>query len=392
VSELSTNEYIPNPFKMVNGSQVKNNKDWEIQRIYIKEMLAHYQYGHMPPKPKSVIVEKRKTRMVYNGKAIEEKFLLLINKNGKKLTMRIGIVRPGIQGKFPVIIKNDVFLFDSTDIKDVTAKEYFKKSRRFEIQDFVNQEAIKRSYIICKFIRTDIAKDHKNNRDKGVFTLYPEYDWGTIAAWAWGYQIILDALEKESFVNMNKVVATGHSRGGKTALCAGIYDERISIAAPNSSGSGGTGSWRFFDTTQKPQTILFHEKNHHYWWTPNLFQFVDKERKLPYDAHFAKVLIAPRALINTHARHDYWANPYGTYLTYLAAQPVFDWLGVSDHNAIHWRDGGHNQDIEDWLALFDYCEMIFYNKRTNRVYNDNPFPDLYRFDNILNYSQPLDID
>jgi len=70
-----------------------------------------------------------------------------------------------------------------------------------------------------------------------------------------------------------------------------------------------------------------------------------------------KALIAPRGLINCHARQDYWANPYGTELTYRAAQTVFDWLGASDHQSIHWRQGGHAQNEEDWEALLDFAEV-----------------------------------
>jgi hypothetical protein len=286
------------------------------------------------------------------------------------------------EGRFPVIIKNDIFLFDSTDIKDKEKLALYKKSRRFEIVDFVTQEGLKRHYIICKFIRGDIAADHKDNQDSGVFPLYPDEDFGTIAAWAWAYPVVLDVLKKTDFADMSKVVATGHSRGGKTALCAGIYEERIAITAPNSSGSGGTGSWRYFDPEQKPQTIAGHTPLRDYWWTPPLFQFAGQEDRMPFDAHTAKALIAPRALINTHARHDYWANPYGTYLTYLAAQPVFDWLGVSSNQAIHWRDGKHNQLVEDWQALFDFCDWIFFQKPTDRMFNDNPHPDRYTFDHL----------
>ena len=80
----------------------------------------------------------------------------------------------------------------------------------------------------------------------GIFPLYPEYDWGTIAAWAWTHSLVANVLDQLELIDMKKIVATGHSRGGKTALCAGVYDERIAITAPNSSGTGGTGSLRYF--------------------------------------------------------------------------------------------------------------------------------------------------
>jgi hypothetical protein len=392
---------LANPFIKPDSSYITSKKEWKEQREYLKEMLAYYQYGRMPSKPDSIIIEKTLKLVDDKQEAVTELINLILRRNGKRLSIRLGIYRPDKEARFPVIIQNDVFRFDSLEIADINQRKRYKEAQRFEIQEFVLREVISRGYVLCKFIRTDIALDHNNNRESGVFALYPEYDWGTIAAWAWGYQVILDFLAKENYIDISKVVATGHSRGGKTALCAGIYDDRIFITAPNSSGTGGTGSWRFFDqnvkadrryytrSTEESQTLLHHRKVFPYWWSNNLFQFVGQEEKIPFDAHTAKILIAPRALINTHARHDYWANPYGTYLTYLAAQPVFDWLGVGQLNVIHWRDGGHNQNEEDWSALFDYCDLIFFNKKTDRLYNNNPYPDLYDFDGWLPvYSTP----
>jgi len=122
-------------------------------------------------------------------------------------------------------------------------------------------------------------------------------------------------------------------------LCAGIYDERIAITAPHVSGPGGTGSWRFFDPNQRPYGLEAVKERHPYFWTPRLFSFVGHEDRLPFDGHSAKALIAPRVLLNTHTRKDYETNPYGTYLTHLAAQRVFDLLEAPDNCLIHWRDG-----------------------------------------------------
>ena len=131
-------------------------------------------------------------------------------------------------------------------------------------------------------------------QSKGVFPLYPEYDWGTIAVWAWGYQLIIDYFETLDFVDVNKIVVTGHSRGGKTAFCGGIYDERIAITAPNSSGLGGTASHRYFELGQNEQTIGHASIANPHWWTPEFFNLAGFETRIPYDSHFGKAIIAPR--------------------------------------------------------------------------------------------------
>ena len=154
------------------------------------------------------------------------------------------------------------------------------------------------------------------------YPLYPEYDCGALAVWGWGHGVVLDALDQLGVADMSKVAVTGHSRGGKAALCASIYEDR-----------------------------------------------------LPFDAHFAKVVIAPRALVNCHARQDYWANPYGIELTHRAAEVVFEWLNAGDRIGLHWRDGKHAQNQEDWAALLDFADHHFFDKKTDRRFDNWNYPD-----------------
>lgn len=86
------------------------------------------------------------------------------------------------------------------------------------------------------------------------------------------------------------------------------------------------------------------------------------EDKLPFDLHFAKALIAPRALISTDGLSDTWANTFGTQVTWRAAQEVFDFLGVPQNNALHMRDGAHKFQSLDWLAIVDFADSVFFGK------------------------------
>ena len=95
--------------------------------------------------------------------------------------------------------------------------------------DDVISKALEMGYSISKYAREDLALDNKK-REGRVYDLYPEYTWGAIAAWAWGYQLVIDALEQMDAIDLERIVTTGHSRGGKTALAGAIFDERIAIA------------------------------------------------------------------------------------------------------------------------------------------------------------------
>jgi dienelactone hydrolase len=364
VNELPVHKGMPDPFTKPDGTRLKSKKDWPAQRVYLKAMLAHYQYGTMPPRPKQFDLARVDSKPIMVGKAIQERYAITLARNNKKMTFHFELIRPKEGERLPTIVKNCSVYFKGQGRSKKTADRDMNAAI----------EAVRRGYLLCKFDRTEVAADRADNRKAGVFPLYPEYDWATIAAWAWAHGVVVDALDRLKLVDTKRIVATGHSRGGKTAMCAGIYDERVAITAPNSSGTGGTGSLRYFEKGQKEQRLILHKTQFPHWWVHRFSEFGGKEERLPYDAHTAKSLIAPRALINAHARQDYWANPLGTELTYQAADKVFDWLGAKGKQGIHWRDGGHAQGQEDWLALLDFADWQFFKKKPNRRFSTLAYP------------------
>jgi hypothetical protein len=73
-----------------------------------------------------------------------------------------------------------------------------------------------------------------------------------------------------------------------------------------------------------------------------------------------KALIAPRALLCTEALQDLWANPQGSWLTHVAAQPVFELCATHlRHNAIAFRDGGHAHTPGRLVFLAGLCGCGF---------------------------------
>ncbi len=380
VDRLEPQPDMPDPFVGPDGNRITSRKQWPGQREYLKAMLAHYQYGRMPPKPGNLSVKQTSAKKVLGGSATDIRLTLTFRHNAKSLDLRVGILRPNGPGPFPVVIKNDRQLFDEP-VRDPSMQSkrdigrYEESLAGYRDDMGVFEEAARRGYAICKFVRTDLAEDDMGHRNVGVFPMYPDYDWGVIAAWAWGYQLVIDALAGLDFVDMEKIVATGHSRGGKTALCAGIYDERITLCAPNSSGTGGTGSLRYFEQDQRQQVISVHILRQEHWWAQRFMEFSDNAPRLPFDSHFNKALIAPHGLINPHARQDYWANPYGTELTSRAAEIVFDWLGCGDNIAMHWRQGEHAQGPEDWRALLDFADGYFFGRKPARRFDVLAYPD-----------------
>ena len=385
VDELPVQNDMPDPFIMEDGSRVQSLEDWNEQKKYIRAMLEHYLYGTVPPLPKQVEVEKHGSESVFNGKGLRETYTLTIRRNGLSASSKLVVVRPRANKRYPTIIKNDRVAFDKYEDENLAENpKYAKVLKRLQAKlkeldentQFAGKEAVRRGYLLCRFEREALATDARGeDRSAGVYPLYPEYTWRALAVWGWAHGIVLDALNQFNLVDMNKVVATGHSRGGKAALCAGIFDERVTITAPNSSGTGGTGSYRFFEEGQRPQSIKSHIGKYELWFPPAYFTFAEKEERMPFDSHFSRVLVAPRAFLNCHARQDYHANPYGTELTHHATRVVYEWMEAGDKIALHWREGGHAQNIEDWSTLFDFSDQQFFGKPSNTSFNNWAYPD-----------------
>ncbi len=353
VDTLPDIKELPDPFLMNNGRRVKTRADWAKRRKEIKAMILYYQYGHMPPAPKNITAKELSSETVYEGGATKKHVLLSIGP-GKKVKVNVGIIIPKGKGPFPVILKND--------------------SRIFNVP--IAEEVVKRGLIVADYVRTELDPDRKAAVGPAQ-EAYPDYDWATLAVWAWGGMRVIDYLVTLDVVDKKKIAFTGHSRGGKTALLAGALDERIALVAPNGSGCGGAGCYRFEGENAESLEQITNPRRFAYWFHPRFRDFADKETRLPFDQHFLKALVAPRALISVDALGDLWANPLGTQQSHRGAQPVFDFLGAGDKLGIYYRTGGHAQSKDDWRTLVDFADKIFFGKvpAGGKRFDKLPFAD-----------------
>ncbi|MFH1742313.1 MAG: acetylxylan esterase [bacterium] len=348
VDQLPVVEELPNPFLMNDGSMVRTEEDWLKRREEIKEIILHYSYGHTPPPPDNLTAEIVSSKTVYGGAATEKRILLSMGPD-RKVTMRIGMIVPKGGGPFPVILK------ETSELGHVP----------------IARELIERGYIVAEYVRTDLDPDEKNIVGPAQ-AAYPDYDWATIAVWAWGASRVVDYFMTLDIVDKDRIAVTGHSRGGKTALLAGALDERITLTVPNGSGAGGAGCYRLLG--EGSETLKIITTNFPHWFHPRLSTFADKVNRLPFDQHFLKALVAPRALLSTESVDDLWANPYGTQQTHLAAQEVYEFLGVCEKIGIHFRRGQHDQTVEDWQALADFADKMFFGKDVGRNFIELRYP------------------
>ena len=192
-------------------------------------------------------------------------------------------------------------------------------------------------------------------------------------------------------VDMDKIIATGHSRGGQAAMAAGIFDERIDIVAPSTGGPWSVGSYRQRDPKGYRGTMdyprLIREQFPH-WYHPRYLGFEGKLEKLPWDAATLVALTAPRPLLNVNAVGDGINNGLAHEAGIRVGMRIYGWMGAEKWCRLHWRDQtntygqkGHDQGPEELLVLFDFADECFFDKPCGpSTFNAEPHSDTWIYD------------
>jgi hypothetical protein len=342
---------LPDPFLRPDGTRIRTKEEWPKQRQRLLDLVLKYEYGQLPPSSDKVAGKLLGSKDL--GEGTEQTILLSMGPSQAVHTHLI-LTLPTGRGPFSAIVCGD--LCWGRVHPDIVA------------------QILKRGYALAEFDRTEIAPD--SQEVGGLYIVYPDYHGGRLAAWAWGYHRVIDYLYTVRTVDKEPVIATGHSRGGKATLLAGATDERIALTAPNNSGCGGAGCYRF--QAGKSEDIRAILKNFPFWFEPHFGNFIGRVDQLPFDQHTVKALIAPRRLLSTEALGDLWANPMGTQRTYQAAKEVFDFLGTGDRIGITFRPGKHEHNALDWTTLLDFADWQLWGKKTSRKFDQLAFPDAPR--------------
>ncbi len=349
-----THTELPDVLRDAGGRRITSAEEWRRHRRQLLSLIE-IEYGALPPTPPATTGHLLHSHPAPRlPDAIHAQYRLATGPNGD-FTFLLDVLMPKAADRaWPVIVTGDgCWGFVADDIA---------------------AEVLRRGYALAQFIRTEIVPDvyHTHGeRNAGLYTVYPGIDYGALAAWAWGYHRCIDFLTTLPFVDAARIAVTGHSRGGKAALLAGATDERIALTAPNNSGCGGAGCFRIQGAGS--ETLKDIVTRFPYWFSRRFQTWIDNERALPFDQHFVKALVAPRALLSTEALGDLWANPSGTFQTHLAAREVYRLLGHEARIGIWYRAGGHAQGLEDWRALLDFADWHLLGKAPVRRFDIDPF-------------------
>jgi len=389
-TEANVGTYVlPYPLLLTNEQMVRDAQTWsQKRRPEIVKLFEENQYGHSPGRPADMSFDVfDKGTLTFEEKAIRRQVTIYFTKDKSGPKMDLLIYLPVNADKPLPILLNISFTANSLTVNDPGVKEgeiWNRQKQRvpankgFRFGSLNVMQFLEKGFCIATVYYGDIDPDFEGDMPYGVRSLYlkpgqteraPD-DWGAIGAWSWGLSRALDYFETDDSVDAKRVAIMGVSRLGKTVLWAGAIDARFAMVIDICSGEGGSALSR----RNYGETIahLVEPSRFPYWFCPNYQKYGDHVDQFPVDAHMLLALIAPRPVLLVTGNKDKWADPKGTFLSAVAAGPVYDLLGKQNlgtsnlppagepilHDiGFYMHDGGHGTNPSDWDVILKFMQM-----------------------------------
>lgn len=300
---------LPDPFTTSSGAKVTTKADFECRRAEISKIMQQYELGTYPPPP-----DKVEASMSGSGITVK------VTVGSKSISFSASIKKPSGSGPFPAIIGiGGSSIPIPSNVATIT---------------FGNDEFG--------------AQSGSGSRGRGKFyDLFGSgHSAGSLTAWAWGVDRLIDGLEQvgaASGIDTKRLGVTGCSRNGKGAFITGALVSRIALTIPQESGAGGAACWRISDQQKSSganiQTAgqIIGENP---WFSKNFDPYVKSIPTIPQDHHFLAALIVPRGLIAFENNID-WLGPVSTTGCMKAGRAIYKSYGVPNNMGFSLV-GGHN--------------------------------------------------
>jgi hypothetical protein len=396
VEALPVRNAMPDVLVMNDGTAVTTPKQWQKRRQEMRQILRYYAVGQMPPAPGNVKGMQAGSELVLDG-TVKYRRVHLTFGPGRKLALDIGIFTPVAGSRFPAIILQS----GSVPGAPVLARlpQGANQGRGQDVLLVVAPQAptsmpagagpsqsaakmaadhaavFRRGYALVVYNPNDCAEDTTLRNPDGswafrntrFFPAYPGYDWGILAAWAWGASRVADYLVQDRSIDGTRLIITGASRNGKSSMVAAAFDDRLA-AAPVVTGGGGIGAYRLAGP-RNSETLDIMQKKYPNWFSPNLHQFWGQVAKLPFDEHWFLALAAPRPFLALEGTTDTISLPEAVKASILAARPAYSLLGVPGRLGVHYSDHGHAFTDEDWAAMLDFFDQTLRGRPATRTFD-----------------------
>lgn len=217
---------------------------------------------------------------------------------------------------------------------------------------YPTEEIADSGFDVLTFNYSDVATDN-GDFDNGLPKIFmPEgrknpTDPGKLMFWAWAACRVLEHALTIPTLDPKTAAVLGHSRLGKTALLAGMMDERFRFIFSNCSGGSGAALSRgnsgvpYMKTLPVKEDIFDYEPE---WSTGETirdvllqfpFWFCENYKKSAvecypedFDQHYLLATIFPRYVYIGSGNSDHWADPTSEFLSACAVSELYEKNGL----------------------------------------------------------------
>jgi hypothetical protein len=357
VDELPWVYELPNLFRFNDGTPLTTLDQWQARREEIKDYLQYYEYGY-----------------------IHQPDRLTASRTGNTLRVDMEVDVKDESGQI-IAVRTAGF---NVNITIPTAEQYpaaYQDGVLVEkFPTFIGGNPLSTTGQVtgmqlgyASMPAPSVSSDTTAGPPTGVYwTLFPhvqgdiQYDTGTLLAQAWGFHRVVDALKIRNEqipdglfpeIDDTRLITYGFSRGGKIAMLASAFDERLYMTWVGHSGQFGASTIRYsYDSKKYPAgnnadytnytaaeidpasfysgrtgarkeqiDRAYDGTNYFRWFTSRLPASFRQENKyqLPVDHHMTLALIAPRPLMVFEGMDDFWNGAESVAISVNAARLAY---------------------------------------------------------------------
>ena len=403
---------LEDPLRFANGKKVRNAKDWELRRQEILEIFQSEMFGRIPD-ASPIYLEKLEEGPTLGGYATRRQIRMWFNEEHTGTKVDWLIVTPNfVEGPCPTIMlynyQGNHTILPDPEIAVNTAWQ--RDDATFGVENHHATEKgrgvyagpqthrtvyplpmiLARGYAFVTACYADISPDPDHIRTEfptpksqevfarqGIFDMWGPVDTTrkdnttSIGAWAWVLMRGMDMIEQIPELDKDRVLLTGSSRLGKTALLAGAYDDRFAVVVTNQTGGGGVPLAK----RNYGESISTEVVNFPHWFCRAYDKYAGHEDTMPFDQHLLVACIAPRPLL-VEGFNQGWFDTKGEFLSLQAASPVwkkfrgsglpnvewpkeYDTCAIGEYLGYVRRDLDHGIAAVDWTWMMDFADKHF---------------------------------
>lgn len=352
---------------------------WRAGQASLKRAFEAHVYGPWPGGLPVELVERRMADENFlDGRARLEELTLRVGDGPGAADFRVAVAIPDEPRPLGLVIgqtfSSNCSVFQTTVLTDRSGERCTSTELPWIIE-FVFGEYIAAvpfeayfdaGFAYASFQASDLVPDRARRAPDAMEAMgngHSRSPTGTLMAWAYGYSAAIDALSGDDWLDPDRIAIYGHSRHGKSALLAGIWDRRIDAVIAHQSGFGGAALSR----STVGEGLRRVSDSYPHWFDPAYASYAGRLEALPVDQHQLLALMAPTPLFLGNARRDVWSDPNSTFRAAMAAGEIYRLHGLTgltseamtDYDpasslAYFLRPGFHGTDQRDIDAMLAF--------------------------------------